>query len=47
METEREPYNGYLKYPLDAQACTIFRRTNPEGYGCGRCAVVCPWSSKE
>ncbi len=47
METEREPYNGYLKYPLDAKACTIFRRTNPEGYGCGRCAVVCPWSSKE
>lgn len=40
-------YNGYLRYPLDAKACTIFRRTQPEGYGCGRCAVVCPWANKE
>ena len=40
-------YNGYLRYPLDSKACTIFRRTQPEGYGCGRCAVVCPWANKE
>jgi reductive dehalogenase len=46
-EDEQEEYNGYMKYKLDYKSCTLFRRTNPEGYGCGRCAVVCPWSSKE
>ncbi|MDR1960675.1 MAG: reductive dehalogenase [Gracilibacteraceae bacterium] len=47
FDDEQTEYNGYLKYKLDYKSCTIFRRTQPEGYGCGRCAVVCPWSSKE
>ncbi|SDU63786.1 reductive dehalogenase [Desulfobacula phenolica] len=40
-------YNGYYKWKLDYDKCTLFRRTNPEGYGCGRCLKVCPWASKE
>jgi reductive dehalogenase len=47
MADEQEEYNGYMKYKLEYKTCTLFRRTQPEGYGCGRCAVVCPWSSKE
>jgi reductive dehalogenase len=47
LDDYQEEYNGYMKYKLDYKSCAIFRRTQPEGYGCGRCAVVCPWSSKE
>lgn len=47
MADEPVEYNGYMKYGLEYKSCTLFRRTQTEGYGCGRCAVVCPWSSKE
>lgn len=47
MESDKTLYNGYYKWKLDYDTCTLFRRTNPDGYGCGRCMKVCPWSSKE
>lgn len=47
MDDDQVLYNGYYKWKLDYDSCTLFRRTNPDGYGCGRCMKVCPWTSKE
>ncbi|TCX51675.1 reductive dehalogenase [Dehalobacter sp. 14DCB1] len=40
-------HNGYLRWDSDFKKCSIFRTANEEGYFCGRCVKVCPWSSKE
>ncbi|MCM1566120.1 MAG: reductive dehalogenase [Dehalobacter sp.] len=49
ITTDRDmvEYNGYMRWNSDFKKCTIFRTSNEEGYMCGRCIKVCPWSSKE
>ncbi len=37
-------FNGYEKWPTDAQKCTAMRAGNQKGAGCGTCIKVCPWN---
>ena len=41
---EPEMQNGYENWRFDAERCTRFRLTNPNGLMCGRCIKVCPWN---
>jgi ferredoxin len=40
----KEMFNGYEKWPVDAQKCTKMRVGNQKGSGCGTCIKVCPWN---
>ena len=40
-------YNGYETWHFDAEQCSKFRSTNPNGSACGRCIKVCPWNKPE
>ncbi|TCX51671.1 reductive dehalogenase [Dehalobacter sp. 14DCB1] len=40
-------HNGYLRWKSDFKKCTVFRVSQEDGFSCGRCVKVCPWSSKE
>jgi 3-chloro-4-hydroxyphenylacetate reductive dehalogenase len=37
-------YNGYERWPADAERCTKQRIGNQAGVGCGVCIKVCPWN---
>jgi reductive dehalogenase len=37
-------YNGYETWHFDADQCSKFRTSNPNGSACGRCIKVCPWN---
>ncbi|MCG1025879.1 MULTISPECIES: reductive dehalogenase [Dehalobacter] len=47
FDEEPVKYNGYLRWNSDFRKCAAFRTGNQEGFSCGRCVKVCPWSSKE
>ncbi|MDP2644301.1 MAG: 4Fe-4S double cluster binding domain-containing protein [Desulfobacterales bacterium] len=36
--------NGYETWPMDVKKCTLYRRGNKKGAGCGVCINVCPWN---
>jgi len=40
-------YNGYEKWPLDAQKCASMRVGNQHGSACGTCIKVCPWNKPD
>jgi reductive dehalogenase len=40
-------YNGYETWHFDADQCSKFRTSNPNGSACGRCIKVCPWNKPE
>ena len=40
-------HNGYETWHFDAEQCSKFRVTNPNGSACGRCIKVCPWNKPE
>jgi reductive dehalogenase len=41
---DTEIKNGYENWRFNAETCTKFRLTNPNGLMCGRCIKVCPWN---
>jgi len=40
-------HNGYENWVFDAERCTKYRITNPDGAFCGSCIKACPWNKPE
>jgi ferredoxin len=41
---EKELYNGYMTWLLDAKKCAIHNSLNKVGSVCGHCTRICPWN---
>jgi hypothetical protein len=41
---DKELYNGYMTWLLDAKKCAIYNSINKIGSVCGHCTRICPWN---
>ena len=44
LDDEKIVRNGYETWAFNADRCTKFRVTNPNGASCGTCVKACPWN---